>query len=416
MTEVVDLTAYIQPGDTVLVGQGTAEPRSLVEALIAQRHALRDVTVFVGASFTGLLRPEHNDHLRLLTFGGIGHTSALTRQAAADVMPIHLGSLPQLISDGRLRIDVVLLQVSPAEDGRHSLGLAADYLPAALASARVVIAEVNRRVPFTFGDTEVSADRLSVTVEDDRPLIQVPSREPTVQEQTIGKLVADVIPDRATIQFGVGGTPDVVLDHLTGHRDLGVHSGLLSDAVVTLAEAGALTNAHKPVDRGLSVAGVLFGSERLYRWAERNKDVRLRSLAYTHDARVLATFDNLYAINSALEVDLTGQINAEAASGRYVGAVGGQGAFARAASCARNGRSIIALPSTTQKDARSRIVVRLADGVVTTARSDADLIVTEHGVADLRGMSLDARAMRMIAIAPPDQRELLEREWRNARL
>lgn len=393
----------------MLVAQGTGEPRALLEALIEQRHELPAVHVFVGASYTGLLQPEHTDALHVTSFGGIGRTGALTSAGVADIVPVHLGTLPALIRSGRLRVDVVLCQLSPSSpDGVHSLGLVVDYLPAAIAQARVVLAEVNPRVPYTFGETLVPAARVAAVVDDDRPLIAVALRPPLPEDERIAEHVAGLIPDGATVQAGIGGTPEAILERLGERRDLGIHSGLLSDAFVELIESGAVTNARKEVDTGITVAGTLLGTDRLYRWADRNPSLTLRSLDHTHAAGVLARLGALHAINSAIEVDLTGQVNAEVAGGRYIGAIGGQGAFARAAATAANGRSIIALPATAAGGSVSRIVARLTAPVVTTARADADIVVTEHGIADLRGATLRQRRERMIAIAAPEVRDALD--------
>jgi acetyl-CoA hydrolase len=410
MTTSIDLSRFVRPGDTVLVGQGAGEPRSLVEALIEQRHAIGPISVFIGGSYTGLLRPEHADGLRFRAIGGVGTTSALTRAGVVDVVPIHLGTIPHLISSGRLNVDVVFVQLSEAGvDGKHSLGLIADYLQAAIATARVTIAEVNPRVPFTHGDTAVDAAKIAAIVPDDRALIELPPRTIRDEDRAIARLVAALVPDGATVQVGVGATPDAVLAELRGHRDLGVHTGLLTEAVVDLIECGAVTNSRKEIDASSVVAGHLLGSDRLYRWADDNPALQMRPVTYTHNPVVLGSFASFFAVNSAIEVDLTGQINAEMVDGRHVGTIGGQGAFARAALMSANGRSIIALPSTARGGAVSRIVARLADGVVSTPRSDADVIVTEHGVADLRGQSTHERATRLIAIAHPDHREELER-------
>jgi acyl-CoA hydrolase len=415
VTTTIDLTRFIRPGDTVLVGGGTAEPRSLVECLVAQRHAIGPISVFVGPSYTGLLRPEHADVFRFRAIGGVGTTAVLTTAGVVEIMPIHLGTLPQLISSGRLRVDVALVQLSaPDSDGVHRLGLVADYLQAAIASARVTIAEVNPRVPCTRGDTAVHAAQIAAVVHDDRPLIELEQRALKEEDRAIAQHVAAVIPDGATLQVGVGGTPDAVLAELRGHRDLGVHSGLVSDAVLDLVEIGAVTNRYKEIDASFVVAGALLGTERLFRWADQNPILRMKPVSYTHDIGVLSAFETFFAVNSAIEVDLTGQINAEMVGGRHVGLVGGQGAFARAALTSANGRSIIALPSTAKGGATSRIVARSADGVTTTPRADADLVVTEHGVADLRGRSTRERAERLIAIAHPDHREELERGARVA--
>lgn len=407
----IDLTAHIRPGDTVLVGQGSGEPRALVEALIDQRHALEPLTVFVGGTGSGLWQPEHADVLRFVGYGAIGRTAVLSRAGVLDVMPVHLGSLPLLFTSRTIPIDVVLCQLSTADDdGRHSLGLVADYLPAAIAVARTTIAEVNPHVPYTFGATIPSSDERLVTVPDERPLPSVQRRDPSEEDRAIAARVAGLVPDGATVQFGVGGTPDAVLAALADKRDLGIHSGLIGDAVVDLVEAGVVTNARKPVDTGRTVTGAIVGTERLYRWADRNPNLFMRPVSYTHDPRVLGAFDAFFAINAAIEVDLGGQINAETVNGEYVGAVGGHGAFARAGAAAPLGRSIIALASTAAAGAISRIVARLGDGVTSTPRADADLVVTEHGVADLRGATLRQRAERLIAIAAPAHREALRRE------
>jgi acyl-CoA hydrolase len=404
----VDLTRHLRPGDTVLVAQGTAEPRSLVEALIDQRHALAPLRVVVGASFNGLFRPEHADALRFTGFGAVGRTGELSRAGVLDVLPVHLGSIPSLLTSGRLPIDAVLLQLSaPDITGVHSLGLGSDFLLAAAGCARVVLAEVNPRVPFTHGDTTVPADRLAEVIHDERPLTTVERRPPLPEDRAIAAHIAALIPDGATIQLGVGGTPDAVLAALGDKNDLGVHSGVISDAVVDLIEAGVITNRRKEIDAGVTVTGLLWGTDRLYRWAHDNPTLAMRAVTYTHAPQVLSAFGPFFAVNSATEVDLTGQINGEVADGRYVGTVGGQGAFARAGLQSPSGRSIVALPSTARDGTRSRIVAELSAGVTTTARADADLVVTEHGVADLRGATLRERAARLIAIADPRHRDRL---------
>ena len=276
-----------------------------------------------------------------------------------------------------------------------------------MARARVTIAEVNAHVPFTFGDTIVPADRLTAVVHDDRPLWPSNGGPRSPRTRPSPGTSPALIPDGATIQFGIGGTPDAVLGHLHDKRDLGVHSGLVSDAFVDLVEAGVVTNARKEIDTGVTVAGALLGTSRLTAWADRNPALSMRSVEYTHDAHVLGRLGSLFAINSAIEVDLTGQINGESAAGQYVGTIGGQGAFARAALTSASGRSIVALPSTARDGTISRIVPRFADGIVSTARADADLIVTEHGVADLRGASSTERAARLLAITDPRHRDAL---------
>jgi len=404
----IDLRRYIRPGDTIIVGQGPAEPRSLVEALIEQRRSLGGrVRVYIGATYTGLFQPEHADVLEFVSIGVVGRASVLADAGVLTIIPAHFGTLPMLMRERRLRPDVVFAQLSPPNgDGVHSLGLVSDYLIHAVEEAGVVLAEINPNVPFTLGDTMVPGTRVAASVVDERPTVDVDRRTPSAQEDAIGRLVASVIPDGATIQFGIGTLPDAILSHLGDKNDLGVHSGLISDAVMELTERGVVTNARKEIDRGVTIAGSLYGSATLHRWAERNPKVISRSVLYTHNATVLGQLGSLHAINSAVEIDLTGQISAEVVGGRHIGLVGGQGSFARAAVFAQGGRSILALPSES-KNGVSRIVARFGDGIVSSGRSDADLIVTEHGIADLRGASLAERTERLIAIAAPHHRDLL---------
>lgn len=399
---ILDLRDFIRSGDTVLWGQGTAEPRTLTEALVRQRVALGRVSVFLGATFTETLRPEHADHLRFVAIGGIGRNAALARAGVLDVLPCHLSSLPELITSGRLPVDVVFVQLSPVgPSGCHSLGLVADYVRVAMQQARTVIAEVNDQVPYTLGDSLLRPEELTHVVQTSRPPVFVPVRPVSAAAVHIGELVAGFVPDGAVVQLGVGGIASAVGASLLSKRELGVHCGIVGDWLVDLHAAGAVTNARKAVDRGVSVTGAISGTRRLYDFVDNNPAVELRAATYTHDPAVLARLTGLVSINSAVEVDLTGQVNAETVAGSHVGAVGGQVDFVRAANSSPGGRSIIALESTARRGQVSRIVERLGDGVVTTPRSDVDLIVTEHGVADLRGVPLAERARRLIAIADP---------------
>ncbi|CAB4863054.1 unannotated protein [freshwater metagenome] len=403
----IDLTRYVKPGDTIIIGQGAGEPQALVQALIEQRHSLGGVRVYIGASYTGAFRPEHADAIEFISIGVVGRTAALADAGVLTIIPAHFGSLPMLMRRGVLRPDVVLAQMTPANaEGVHSLGAVCDYLSNAVEMSPCVLAEINPRVPFTIGDVLVPSSRIAGFVHNDVPLVPVERRTPSSEEDIIGRLVASVVPDGATIQFGIGTLPDAILSHLGDKKDLGVHSGLISDAVVDLVERGVITNARKEIDRGLTVAGSLLGTERLHEWVTGNPSVVMRNVEYTHNAGVLGRLGSLHAINSAIEIDLTGQISAEVVGGRHLGLVGGQGSFARAACFAEQGRSILALPSTAKSGA-TRIVHRFSDGIVSSGRSDADLIVTEHGIADLRGASLVERRQRLIAIAAPEHREQL---------
>uniref|UniRef100_UPI00258678B4 acetyl-CoA hydrolase/transferase family protein n=1 Tax=Diaphorobacter sp. TaxID=1934310 RepID=UPI00258678B4 len=298
--------------------------------------------------------------------------------------------------------------VSPPDaQGRYSLGLVQEYLPAAIERARVVIAEVHPDVPWTHGGLHLQTSDFALLIDAEHPPLDQSRSAPGPVEQAIARHVAGWVEDGATLQLGIGNLPDAVLAALHGHRDLGLHSGAVGDGIAALAEAGVLTNARKSLDTGVGIGGILMGGERLRRWAHRNPQIELRGTDYTHDPEVLAASHKLAAINAAIEVDLTGQINAEVAAGCYVGAVGGAVDFLRGAARSRGGLPIVALPATAK--GASRIVAWLT-GPVSTPRSDAGLIVTEHGVADLRGQPLSRRVRRLIDIAAPEHRADLERQ------
>jgi len=407
----VDLSAYVRAGDTVMWGQAAAEPLSLVAALVEQRHRFARTRAFLGVGQSELLKPGHADAIDFVGYCGSGNNRCLAEAGLLDILPCHYFDLPLLIRSGALRIDVLMLQVSPADaSGRHSFGLAMEYLPAALDTARVVIGEVNDQIPFTHGERLLDASDFDLLVE----ASYAPGRAaaaPSARDHAIAARVAALVDDGATLQVGLGAIPDFVLGALRDRRYLGLHSGAATDGVAALAEAGALTNARKSIDVGVGVAGLLMGGPRLHRYAADGRALQLRSTEYTHHPDVLGAIERLVAINSAIEVDLTGQVNAELAAGSYVGAVGGAGAFLRAALYSRGGLPVVALPSTA--GVHSRIVARLS-GPVSTARCDAGVIVTEHGVADLRGQTLSSRLRRMLDIAAPEHRERLAREAHDA--
>jgi acyl-CoA hydrolase len=408
---MLDLSRFIRAGDTVFVGQGTAEALTLTEALVGQRAQLGGVKVFLGPTFSNTWQPEHADHLSFSSYGALGNSQRLSKAGVLDVIPSHMSQLPRLIECGELAADVVLIQLSPPNAaGEYSFGIANDYLTDALRRARVVIAEINDQVPWTYGSEVLAELRIDYVVRTSRPLLELKGAAIGDTERRIATYAAEFIGDGAVLQTGIGAIPDAILSALHERRDLGVHSGLIGDCVIDLIRRGVMNGACKTIDRGLAVGGVVFASETSYQFLHENAQVLLQTVRHTHNLQVMAALDNFIAINSAIEVDLSGQVNAEVAGGNYIGAVGGQLDFVRGAWASRGGRSIIALPATTKSDSISRIVARIDSGNVTTPRSDADLIVTEWGAAELRGQPLKERVRRMIAIAHPDFREALERE------
>ncbi|NYT61671.1 acetyl-CoA hydrolase/transferase family protein [Alcaligenaceae bacterium] len=410
LSDKIDLSRYLRPGDAILWNQGTAEPLTLTEALVRQRAKLGHCSVFLGLTNSPTLQPEHADHLSFLSYCGLAQNRRLMQAGVLDVIPCHCSQVPALLSSQAIPNDVVFLHLSPpGPNGKRSLGIANDYLLAAARRARVVIAEVNEQMPWTYADPQgLDAIRIDAFVHSSRPLLELPPGPIGEIEQRIAQHAAPFIEDGAVLEMGIGAIPDAILASLADRRDLGIHSGMIGDSVVDLIESGAVTNARKTLDPGLTTAGVLLGTQRLYRFAEHNPGLNLQPYSYTHAIATLARLDRFTAINSAIEVDLTGQINAEVINGGYVGALGGQSDFVRGALAAKDGRSIIALPSTAQHGTVSRIVLALTEGITTTARSDADIFVTEWGAAQLRGQPLSERIRRMIAIAHPAHREQLE--------
>lgn len=406
--ETIDFPALIRPGSMVCWGQASAEPLTLTRALLARRAEIGGFDAFIGIGWSETADPAFADHVRFFSYCATGSNRALAAAGCLNIIPSHYSALPRLLAR---RVDVLLLQLAPPDaQGRYSMAAACEYLRPLVDSARLVIAEVNDQAPSTPGPHGLTQADIDIIVHSSRPLATMPSPEPGTAEKAIGNVIAGLVEDGAVLQVGLGSLPESVLQALRGHRDLGVHSGLMTDGMADLVERGVITNARKPIDAGTSVAGLLAGSRRLLDLADRNPAFSLRETAYTHDLDILARLDRFTAINAAVEVDLTGQVNAEAVGGRYVGAVGGAPDFLRGASLAERGVPIIALPATAKGRSGpvSRIVAKLS-GPVSTSRGDAGIIVTEHGHADLRGLSLAERRARMIAIAAPEFREELER-------
>ena len=405
------LQSLLRPGDSIWWGQATAEPLTLTQALVAHRQQIAQgarLRVFVGIGVADTLQPAQADVFDFFGYAASGPHRALAKAGVLDIVPCHYAQLPGFIAAGVLAADVVLVQVSPPDaQGRYSLGLVHEYLVAALAKARVVVAEVNANIPWTYGSTYLTDADMAFKVHTDAPPVGIARAEPGPAEQAIAQHIAARMEDGSCLQVGIGNLPEAVLAALHQHRDLGLHSGAIGDGVAALAQAGVLNNARKTIDTGVGTAGILMGNEALRRWAHCNPQLQLRPTSYTHDPQVLASIDQLVAINSAIEVDLTGQINAEVAGGVYMGAVGGAMDFLRGAARSRGGLPIVALPASAK--GKSRIVAQLS-GPVSTPRADAGLIVTEYGVADLRGQTLSQRVHRMLDIAPPEHRAELEQQ------
>jgi acyl-CoA hydrolase len=407
----IDLTRLIRPGDTVVWGQACAEPCSLTRALAEQRARIGPIRCFLGVTLPGEDRqrpaggPDAGGRVHWLGYGGGGAVRDLDRAGALDILPSRYSDLPVLFATGRIRIDVAFVQVTlGALPGTYHLALAAEYLVAAVRAARVVVAEVNALAPHSPDAPVLRAGDVTAVVRAAYPPLEQPASSPTPADQRIAAHVAGLVEDGATLQMGIGSLPEIIMRGLAGHSDLGVHSGVIGDSVSELTERGVITNARKAHDPGKTICGLLNGTSRLFAFAHGNRDVALRRTAYTHNAALLAGQPRLVTINSAVEVDLTGQVNSEVAGSRYIGAVGGCLDFTRAAHLSRGGLPVIALRSTA--GGRSTIVERLA-GPVTLPRSEAGIVVTEYGAVDLRGLTIAQRRERLLSLAHPDHREFL---------
>lgn len=406
----LDLAAFLRPGDRIVCGQLTGEPATLTGALAAQAGRIGAMDVFLGAMLSDTFAADCAPELRFTSYGAIGTNARLARAGRLAVLPRHYGALAAAFDTGEIRADVVLLQAAHGAGG-FNLGLTNDYAARAARHARVVLVETHADMPETTGAGLPGDVAVTAVIAGRRPPIALPPGTLGAIEQGIARHVAGLIGDRATLQIGIGSIPDAILSGLAGHRDLGIHSGVITDRVLDLIEAGAVTNAHKTIDPGVTVTNTVCGTARLNAHVHRNAAVAVLPASHTHGIGVLAAQDRFVSINSAIEVDLTGQVNAELADGQPVGGVGGLVDFARGGLAARGGRAIIALPSTARKGTVSRIVARAPR--VTLAHSDVDVVVTEHGVADLRNVPVEARAERLIAIADPRFRDMLARQVRD---
>lgn len=406
-----EAVAVVQSGDRVYLHGSAATPHALVRALVARADGLRNVEI-VSMHTDGpapFVAPEMDGHFRHNALFIGANTRAAVQEGRADYTPIFLSEIPRLFRPaGPLPLDVAMLHVSPPNaDGNCSLGVAVDVALAAAWNARTVIAQVNPHMPRTGGHSlPASLIRRAVWVEDELPEPAAP--EITPAHTAIGRAVVGLIDDGATLQVGIGGVPNAVLAALTGHRDLGVHTEMFSDGVIPLVESGVINGRRKTIHPGAIVSAFVNGSHALYRFVDNNPMVQLRPVDYTNSVDIIAMNRKMVAINSALSVDLTGQIAADSIGPRFYSGIGGQVDFIRGAARSEGGLPIIALPSSAKDGAISRIVPELAGGSgVVTTRGDVHWVVTEHGARNLHGRTIRERASMLIEIADPDYRASL---------
>lgn len=411
LTDAATAVTWIRDGDTVVLPVAAGEPPALIEALSEQRETLRGVTVsqLLPIRPADYLDPGTADHLRHSSWflGGPSRTGA--REGWVDVIPLHFSEIPGLLRRGTLPCDVLFALASPMDEhGFFSVGLSPAYTMAALEKARVVILEVNPQVPFCYGDCHVHISQVSGIVEDDRPLPESAATPIGPVETAIAGHITEHVPDGCTLQIGIGAIPDAVVAQLTTRNDLGLHTEMLGEGCLHLVRAGVVTGRRKNVHRGIVVATFAFGTRDLYDFMDHNPGVHMHPADETNSPWVAGRNDRLRSINSALQVDLLGQCAAESIGPLPYSGTGGQSDFVRAANLSHDGKSFIALPSTAKGGTVSRIVANLTPGAhVSTSKNDVDYVVTEFGVARLRGRSLRDRAAMLIEIAHPDFREEL---------
>ncbi|HWV39517.1 MAG TPA: acetyl-CoA hydrolase/transferase C-terminal domain-containing protein [Vulgatibacter sp.] len=409
----------IRSGQRVFVHGQSATPRVLVEAMSARADELRRVEV-VHLHTEGpapYAEPENAEAFRVNALFVGANVRKAVQEGRGDYLPVFLSDVPTLFRKRILSLDVALLHVSPPDrHGFCSLGTSVDVARAAAQTATVLVAQVNPRMPRTHGDGLIHYDRLHMVVEVDEPLPEAHPRQPTAVDRAIGEHVAALVENGATLQLGIGAIPNAVLAALGDHRRLGVHSEMFSDGVIDLVEKGVITGEEKRVHPGKLVAGFVNGTQRLFDFVDDNPLVAMLDMSYVNDTATIRKNPKVTAINSAIEVDLTGQVCADSIGELQYSGVGGQMDFIRGAALSEGGKPIIALPSTT-RTGKSRIVATLAPGAsVVTTRAHADWVVTEYGAVSLFGKNLRQRARALVEIAHPDHREALAAEaWRRFR-
>jgi acyl-CoA hydrolase len=402
----------VHSGNRVWIQSGCGTPSVLVDALVERAPEVRDVEIIhmktLGAA--DYTRPEYEGHFRHRGLFLGDNVREAVCNGRADYTPIFLSEIEGLFESGQLPLDVVLMQVSPPDaHGFVSLGTTVDCTLTLVRYAKTVIAEVNRQMPRTHGETNVHVSHITAFVESDRPLLALEAEPLSETHMRVGRNVASLIPDGATLQTGIGGIAEAVLHCLDDKRDLGIHTELVGDAVVDLMEAGIINGERKTLHRGKAVLSFVLGSQKLFDFIRENPSFEFRPISYTNDPFVVAQNDRMVAINGALQVDMTGQVCADSIGTRPYSGFGGQIDFIRGAARSKGGVPIIALPSTARRGTVSRIVPVLEPGAgVVTSRADVHYVVTEHGIAYLHGKTLRERAEALIAIAAPEFRQELE--------
>ncbi len=414
ITTAVKAVKVINDGNYVVFSHAAGIPQEIPRELMAQKEKFHNVHIYHMLSIGdgAYLNPDVSEHFRHITnFAGANSRGAIAENKA-DFLPCYFKDVPSLLGN-IFPVDVAVIHVSlPDAKGYCSFGLACDYTKPAAEKARIIIAEVNENMPYVEGDNKIHLSKLDYIIPCSNPIPEIPRPQITDVEKEIGKYCASLIEDGSTLQLGIGAIPDAVLLFLNEKKDLGIHTEMFSDGVVDLVEAGVVTGKEKTLHPQKLVATFLMGTRRLYDFVNRNPNVELHPVDYVNDPLVIAKNEKMVSINSCIEVDLMGQVASETIGTKQFSGTGGQVDYVRGAALSKNGKSIMAMPSTAAGGKMSRIVPFLANGAtVTTSRNDVDYVVTEYGIAKLKGNTLKQRAQNLIAIAHPDFRKLLEDEF-----
>ena len=401
----------IESGNRIYIQPGAATPVQLVEALVERGQELRDVEICHLMHFgpAGYVAKEMEGRFRVNNFFLGANVREAVNEGRADYIPIFLSDIPNLFISGSMPVDAVLMHLSPPDEhGFCSFGCGVDCTKAAAQHARIRIAQINPNMPRALGNSFIHVNKLDYIVEVEDPILELKPRPVTEMHKSIARHIAPLIEDGSTLQMGIGGIPDAVLLFLDDKNDLGVHTEMFSDGIIPVIEKGVLTGERKTLHQGKIVATFFFGSTELYEYVNNNPIFEFRPTEYANDPYVIARNDKMVAINSAIQVDLTGQVCSDSIGYQFYSGIGGQVDFIRGAARSKGGKPIIALPSTAKGDKISRIVPLLDRGAgVVTSRGDIHYVVTEHGVAYLHGKNVRQRAEALIAIAHPDFRDEL---------
>jgi acetyl-CoA hydrolase len=410
VTTAENAMRVLKSGDSVYIHSNAAAPSILINAMVQRAPELRNVQIFelLTLGDAPYAAPELSESFRVHALFIGKNVRDAVNAGRADYTPVFLGEIPSLFMSGALPVDVCLLNVSPPDEhGYCSYGVSVDCTIAARKSAKVVIAQVNQRMPRTMGRSFVHISKIDHIVEVDEPIAELPSLEISKEEALIGKHIADLIEDGATLQMGIGGIPNAVLGNVMGKQKLGIHTEMFSDGLIDLVERGVVTNDAKTVLPGKCTVSFVMGSKRLYDFVHNNPFIEMQTSDFTNDPFIISQNHRMTAINSAIEVDLTGQVCSDSIGHKLYSGFGGQVDFIRGAARSKEGKAIIALPATARNGQCSRIVPQVSGGVV-TSRADVHYVVTEYGIAYLYGKNLRERAKALIEIAHPKFRAELE--------